>query len=144
LGRQPRRRHADAHLQRDERDDRPLPGRSPTRVCLQGGEVWVAGAVVGGVLLYDPVGGRRGTVPLGAHPSALACGAGGVWALATGRLLRIDPESGTVRRAIDVGAGVSALAVGHRAVWVANPLTGIVARRSGARRRDGDLHARLG
>ena len=101
---------------------------SPTGVCLLGGEVWVAGGAVGGLLRFDPDTRRRRTVPLEANPSALACGAGAVWALAAGRLLQIDPASGSIRHATDVGAGVSALAVTGGAVWVANPLTGIVSR----------------
>jgi ABC-type transport system substrate-binding protein/DNA-binding SARP family transcriptional activator/DNA-binding beta-propeller fold protein YncE len=109
------------------RADRVSAG-SPTGVCQLGGEVWVAGAVVGGVLRYDPDRRRRRVVPLGENASALACGAGGVWAVAAGRLLQIDPASGSVRRPIDVGNGASALAVADSAVWVANPLTGIVSR----------------
>ena len=105
-----------------------VPAGSPTGVCLLGGEVWVAGGAVGGMLRFDPDTRRRRTVPLEANPSALACGAGAIWAVAAGRLLQIDPESGSVRRATDVGAGVSALAVTGGAVWVANPLTGIVSR----------------
>ena len=101
---------------------------SPTGVCLLGGEVWVAGAAAGGVLRYDPE--RRGNAPSRSetNPSALACGAGGVWAVAGGRLMRIDPATGLARRAGDVGDGVSALAVSDKAVWAANPLTGIVSR----------------
>jgi ABC-type transport system substrate-binding protein/DNA-binding SARP family transcriptional activator/DNA-binding beta-propeller fold protein YncE len=105
-----------------------VPAGSPTGVCLLGGEVWVAGGAVGGLLRFDPETRRRRTVPLGENPSALACGAGAVWAVAGGRLLHIDPKSEAVRRPIDVGAGVSAIAVADRAVWVANPLTGIVSR----------------
>ena len=101
---------------------------SPTAVCLLGGEVWVAGATAGGVLRFNPETRRRRTVALGESPSALACGAGGVWAVAGERLMHIDPATGLARRAGDVGAGVSALAVADRIVWVANPLTGIVSR----------------
>ena len=105
-----------------------VPAGSPTGICLLGGEVWVAGGAVGGLLRFDPDTRRRRTVPLGENPSALACGAGAVWAVAGGRLLHIDPKSEAVRRPIDVGAGVSAIAVADRAVWVANPLTGVVSR----------------
>ena len=105
-----------------------VPAVSPTGVCLLGGEVWVAGAAAGGVLRYAPATRRRRTVALGESPSALACGAGAVWAVAGGRLMQIDPATGLTRRAGDVGAGVSALAVADSAVWAANPLTGIVSR----------------
>ena len=104
-----------------------VPAGSPTDVCVLGAEVWVAGAEAGGVLRFDPETRRRRTVVLGANASTLACGAGGVWAVAGGRLMHIDPENGSVRR-IDVGEGVASLAVTEGAVWVANPLTGIVSR----------------
>jgi peptide/nickel transport system substrate-binding protein len=105
-----------------------FPAVSPTGVCLLGGEVWVAGATAGGVLRFNPETRRRRTVALGDSASALACGAGGVWAVAGERLMHIDPATGLARHAGDVGAGVSALAVADRIVWVANPLTGIVSR----------------
>ena len=105
-----------------------LHAGSPTGVCLHGGELWVAGAAVGSLLRYDPETRRRRTVVLQDNPSALACGESGVWAIAAGRLINVDPATGTARPAIDVGTGVSAVAVADNAVWVANPLTGIVSR----------------
>jgi ABC-type transport system substrate-binding protein/DNA-binding SARP family transcriptional activator/DNA-binding beta-propeller fold protein YncE len=102
---------------------------SPADICLLGGGLWIAGATAGAVLRVDTETHKPRTFPLGGSPTALACGAGGVWAVAAGQLMHIDPETGLVRRAGDVGPGVSALAVAdERTVWVANPLTGIVSR----------------
>jgi ABC-type transport system substrate-binding protein/DNA-binding SARP family transcriptional activator/DNA-binding beta-propeller fold protein YncE len=102
---------------------------NPTDICQLDGGLWVAGAAAGAVLRVDSETHARRTVPLGGDASALACGAGGVWAIAAGQLMQIDPKTGSVKRAGDVGTGVSALAVAdERRVWVANPLTGIVSR----------------
>jgi DNA-binding SARP family transcriptional activator/ABC-type branched-subunit amino acid transport system substrate-binding protein/DNA-binding beta-propeller fold protein YncE len=59
--------------------------------------------------------------------SAIAVGAGAVWALDSdaGRLWRIEPSG---QLSIDVGAGADAVAVGAGAVWVTNSLLGQVLR----------------
>jgi DNA-binding SARP family transcriptional activator/ABC-type branched-subunit amino acid transport system substrate-binding protein/streptogramin lyase len=60
--------------------------------------------------------------------SAIAVGAGAVWALdpGTGRLWRIEPNGQQLT--IDVGTGADALAFGGGAVWVTNSLLGQVLR----------------
>lgn len=103
--------------------------RSPSDVCLLDGDVWVAGASPGGVLRFDPDAHRERTVAVGADTSALACGAGGVWAVGdSGRLAQISPATNSVRHTLEVGAGASVLAAGDEALWVANPLTDTVSR----------------
>ena len=101
---------------------------SPTSVCLLAGELWVAGPVAGGILRINPETHARRIVVLGKTPSTLACGAGGVWAVAEGSLIQVDPKAGTARPPIAVGEGVSALTLADGVVWVANPLTGVVSR----------------
>jgi DNA-binding beta-propeller fold protein YncE len=59
----------------------------------------------------------------------IAAGDGGVWVLADGQVLAIDPRTNTVSRRIEVAAeSLTALAVGAAAVWVADPLGGSVWR----------------
>ena len=62
------------------------------------------------------------TVPVGAEPTQVAVGAGGVWVgvWATGKLVRIDPASNQVVARIPVGRpreSPIAIAVTDRAVW---------------------------
>ena len=102
---------------------------SPTDACLLDGDVWVAGAGAGAVTRLDPDAHRPRDVPIDGNPLAVACGAGGVWAVSdSGRLNRIDPATNAVRSGVDVGAGASALAVGGNDVWVANSIAGTVSR----------------
>ena len=101
---------------------------SPTDACLLDGDVWVAGAGAGAVTRLDPDARRSRDVPIDGNPLAVACGAGGVWAVSdSGRLNRIDPATNAVS-GVDVGAGASALAVGGNDVWVANSIAGTVSR----------------
>ena len=62
--------------------------------------------------------------------SALAVGAGAVWATAPydGVLWRVDPQPRLLQRTIPVGIGASAVTVGGGAVWVLNALRGTVAK----------------
>jgi ABC-type transport system substrate-binding protein/DNA-binding beta-propeller fold protein YncE len=102
---------------------------SPTDVCLLDGDVWVAGASPGAVLRRDPDTRRERRIPVGTNTSALACGAGGVWAVGDrGRLVQINPATNLVRHTLELGAGASVLAAGDEALWVANPLTDTVSR----------------
>ncbi len=102
---------------------------SPTDACLLDGDVWVAGAGAGAVTRLDPDAHRSRDVPIDGNPVAVACGAGGVWAVSdSGRLNRIDPATNAVRSGVDVGAGASALSIGGKDVWVANPIAGMVSR----------------
>ena len=62
--------------------------------------------------------------------SAIAVGAGAVWAAAPydGTVWRVDPGPRVVQRTIDVGSGVTDVAYGHGSVWALNSLRGTVSR----------------
>jgi branched-chain amino acid transport system substrate-binding protein len=62
--------------------------------------------------------------------SAIAIGAGAVWAAAPydGTVWRVDPEPRLVQRTIDVGTGVTDVAYGLGSVWALNSLRGTVSR----------------
>ena len=62
--------------------------------------------------------------------SAIAVGAGAVWAAAPydGTVWRVDPGPRLVQRTIDVGAGVTDVAYGRGSVWALNSLRGTVSR----------------
>jgi YVTN family beta-propeller protein len=84
---------------------------------------------VAGVL--DPAAGQLvGQVALGATPSALAAGAGAVWAVDTDdqSVARIDLAARRVVQTVDVGGGPTSVAVGGGSVWVANSTSGTVTR----------------
>jgi virginiamycin B lyase len=61
-------------------------------------------------------------IPLAHAPSAIAVGAGSVWAVDGDQdvVRRIDPDSGKVLRIIRAGNAPVAITVGAGAVWVAN------------------------
>jgi YVTN family beta-propeller protein len=69
-------------------------------------------------------------IPLAHAPSAIAVGAGSVWAIdgEQGVVRRIDPDSGKVLRIIRAGSSPVAVTVGAGAVWVANHEDGSVSR----------------
>ena len=103
------------------------PEPRPTRACSTATSGSQAPAPAPSQRL-DPDTHRPRDVPIGATPSAVACGAGGVWAVSDGgRLNQIDPATNAVS-GVDVGAGASALAVGGKDVWVANSIAGTVSR----------------
>ena len=116
---------------------------NPTDICQLDGWLWVAGAAAGAVLRVDPETHARRAVPLGGNASALACGAGGVWAdrrraadadrsedrLGEARGRRRHRGRGSRRRRRAEGVGREPADRDR------------LARGSGARRRDGDLHA---
>ena len=62
--------------------------------------------------------------------SAIAVGAGAVWAAAPydGTVWRVDPGPRVIQRTIDVGAGVTDVAYGRGSVWALNSLRGTVSR----------------
>ena len=62
--------------------------------------------------------------------SAIAVGAGAVWAAAPydGTVWRVDPGPRLIQRTIDVGAGVTDVAYGRGSVWALNSLRGTVSR----------------
>jgi ABC-type transport system substrate-binding protein/streptogramin lyase len=109
--------------------DRVSNAGRPIDLCLLDGGVWVAGAVPGGLLRLDAATRKRRTVPVGATPTALTCGAGSVWALSdSGTLMQVSPRTNTVINTVEAGPGASALAVGGGAVWVVNTLSDTVSR----------------
>ena len=74
---------------------------------------------------YDRVSAESSVVkaiPLAHAPSAIAVGAGSVWAVDGDQdvVRRIDPDSGKVLRVIRAGNAPVAITVGAGAVWVAN------------------------
>jgi peptide/nickel transport system substrate-binding protein len=67
-------------------------------------------------------GELEASVSLGSRPGDVAIGAGGVWVTLPdrGAVMRVDPESMTVRDTIPVGADPSGIAIGEGSVWVTN------------------------
>jgi peptide/nickel transport system substrate-binding protein len=97
---------------------------SPGELARAGNSIWVAGALSQTVSRVDLVTESvTQTIRVSdASITALAAGAGSVWAAdgSSDRLLAIDPRSGNIRRAIDVGLHPTALAVGAGAIWIAD------------------------
>jgi YVTN family beta-propeller protein len=126
-----------------------LPAPLRRRPWLAVGALLVAAAVVAGTFVVvtggssgltslaenvagiaDPGSGTLvGQVPVGTNPTAIAAGAGYVWAVNTDddTLARIDPRTRTVQD-IGVGDAPTSVAVGGGAVWVANSSSGTVSR----------------
>ncbi len=69
-------------------------------------------------------------VPVGATPSHLAVGEGGIWVANVdgANVSKIDPETDAVVNTIPVGNGPSGITTGNGAVWVADSLDGRVSR----------------
>jgi YVTN family beta-propeller protein len=94
-------------------------------IAAGAGAVWSATYPTKTLWKLDPATGHfTGRVRLGHPPAGVAFGEGAVWVVGSdGTLLRVDPKSETVVRAIPLGvyaAQASApLAVGQGAVWVA-------------------------
>jgi peptide/nickel transport system substrate-binding protein len=108
-----------------------------TAVALWGGRGSSAPAAVqaDAVAVIDPVSARlMGQIPVGAAPSTVASGPGGVWVVNAGgqSVTRIDPVTRTVRQTVAVGNGPAGLAAADGAMWVAAALDGRVARVDGA------------
>ncbi|MEP7127709.1 MAG: hypothetical protein ABI729_02525 [Chitinophagales bacterium] len=91
------------------------------------GSVWItnddAGEDRGSVQRIDPIRNRVvATIPVGPLPHFLAAGEGGVWTLnqGDGTVTRINPETNTAVRTIEVGAKGSGgdIATGAGKVWV--------------------------
>lgn len=104
----------------------PLPW-SPARIALDKHTVWLANARDLTVARFDVNGGRiEQTIGLGLSPDAIATGAGAVWVVSGGTLVRIDPAFGFVKtRALALGSAEdisvgspASLAVGAGSVWV--------------------------
>jgi peptide/nickel transport system substrate-binding protein len=88
--------------------------------------------IVGDALAMIDLGSGEleGFVPLGSRPGDVAIGAGGVWVTLPdrGAVMRIDPETMTVRDTIPVGADPSGIAVGEASVWVTNGGSSTISR----------------
>jgi YVTN family beta-propeller protein len=96
-------------------------------LAATGQSAWVATNIPPGLVRvdYDRVSATSSVVkaiPLAHAPSAIAVGAGSVWAVDGEQdvVRRIDPGSGKVLRIIRAGNGPVAITVGEGAVWVAN------------------------
>jgi YVTN family beta-propeller protein len=96
-------------------------------LAASGASAWVATSIPPGLVRvdYDRAAAKSTVVnatPLAHPPSAVAVGAGSVWAIDRDDevVRRIDPDSGKVLRSLRAGHAPVALAVGEGAVWVAN------------------------
>ena len=96
-------------------------------LAATGPSAWVATNIPPGLVRvdYDRVSAKSSVVraiPLAHAPSAVAVGAGSVWAVDAEQdvVRRIDPDSGKVLRIIRAGNAPVAITVGEGAVWVAN------------------------
>jgi hypothetical protein len=88
------------------------------------GAVWVTSVPGDSVMRIDPgTGTVTQTLPLGgARAAALAFGIGRLWVadLTDNSLLELDPRSGAVLRSVTLHLRPTALAIGARALWVAD------------------------
>src|SRR5215210_6928628 len=96
-------------------------------LAATGQSAWVTTNIPPGLVRvdYDRASAKSSVVkaiPLAHAPSAIAVGAGSVWAIdgEQGVVRRIDPGSGKVLRVIRAGNSPVAITVGAGAVWVAN------------------------
>jgi SARP family transcriptional regulator, regulator of embCAB operon len=126
---------------------RPMFGRR--RVLAAAGALVLAGAIAAAVVQLTSSDGSRvvvapnsvavidpetnrvvGYVPVGARPTAVAVGQGGVWVANAddGTVSRIDPTTRQVVKTIGIGAPAIDLAIESDAVWVANGTDGTVSR----------------
>jgi streptogramin lyase len=97
-------------------------GRSPSRVAVGEGAVWVIHSGGGSVSRIDPGSNRVTGAPIELAPgsSELAVGEGGVWVANPERrtLVRIDPGSSRVSAPLGLPTAPTDLAVGEGAVWL--------------------------
>jgi ABC-type branched-subunit amino acid transport system substrate-binding protein/predicted Ser/Thr protein kinase len=118
----------------------PLSGRRVARIVVDAATiaagregVWFISADdTRAVTRIDPSTNRVGRrIPVSAQNlSAVAVGAGHVWATAAGDgvVWQIDPGSPPVARDIEVGVGTRFLSFGAGAIWTANYIDGTVSR----------------
>jgi YVTN family beta-propeller protein len=101
---------------------------APVDLAANRSAVWVE--LVGERLLrIEPrTNGVTAAVPIG-DPVGVATGVDAVWiADLRGAISRVDPVTVAVTDTVRVGAELSAVALGHGALWVANPVRGQVIR----------------
>ena len=106
------------------------PDCLPVGSGIADGTVWI-GCQDGRLVRVEEETRRRvATTRVGSLLSALAVGAGSVWAADIGEnvVWRIDVDTGRPSRTIPVGRKPSAIAVGLGAIWVANRGSGTVSR----------------
>lgn len=137
------------------RDDTPVPAGSGLRVVAhepivqQGaglepgfGAVWAADKATGEILRLDPrARAVQARVTVGGEPTIVA-GEGALWAVAAGKLQRIDPASGRVtgKMALPLPEGTGFPLPGRGAMWV---LDGVAMRRVDLERMVIDRRVRL-
>jgi YVTN family beta-propeller protein len=101
----------------------------PTTLALRGGggELVVGDALA---MIELSTGELGGSIPLESRPGDVAVGAGGIWVTLPdrGAVMRIDPETMTIRNTIPVGADPSDIAIGGGSVWVTNGGSASVSR----------------
>jgi hypothetical protein len=98
-------------------------GQRPGAVATTGRRVWVADSVGNFVLGLDAADGKTlaGPIEVATQPVSLAPGPGGVWvgSVLGGTVSVLDTRSGAVRSSVALPDGVTKLATGAGAVWVA-------------------------
>ena len=98
-------------------------------IAVGGGSVWALG---GDLVLYriSESDGEVTRLPQVRHANTLTYGMGAVWVVTTDNaVLRVDPRTGRVTRRIQVPAdSLSGMAAGAGALWVTDPVDGVVWR----------------
>ena len=105
-------------------------GNGASPVAVGDGAVWV-GNVLDDTISRIALGtGQVTTIPLVGAPAGIAVDRTGVWVTvqSIGQLLLLDPVTGQVAQAVEIGAGPSGVAVADGDVWVADTPEGTLAR----------------
>jgi streptogramin lyase len=95
-------------------------GVEPSRLAYGEGAFWVAAPEDGLVMRVDEQARTATRFIVGEEPYDVAVGGGAVWVPDHDlqRLLRLDPESGAVRRTEDLGAPAISVGYGFGSVWL--------------------------
>jgi streptogramin lyase len=110
-----------------------LPTSPACALAASARSVWIATNIPRSCAWTRPdLGGAevRRVVPLERAPSAVAVGAGAVWALDYSQnvVRQIDPSTGEIVREIQTGKGPVAVAAGDGDLWIVNRGDGSVSR----------------